>query len=407
MGLMDFFSHDAGQARRKWLDDKANGLVEFVPPELRPWLALGSELNPVTSFERAGQGAQRVADPNVQGWDKVAAVGDTASNMAGFVAPMVAASKGAVPAANAVEDALLGWSQSAGVPQFVTDESGALRVYHGSPHDFDRFSMDKIGTGEGAQAYGHGLYFAENEGIAQSYKGVQGMASVDPMPNVASKQLAAYGDTPKMREFMRLVFPNAGDEKIEAAIATAKNPPTGRMYEVQINANPEDFLDWDKPLSEQPKVLQRLGMSARPEQEIHDEALRLMTEGNAREHGKMWFDFPDLSARIDELQNELDRRAPNVTGQEYYRGGSSDDVAGILSQMGYGNPEVQSQALREAGIPGIRYLDAGSRGAGDGSRNYVVFDENLISILRKYGLIPGAIGAGAYGMQPNQAQAGE
>ena len=27
-------------------------------------------------------------------------------------------------------------------------------AYHGSPHDFDKFDMSKIGTGEGAQAYG-------------------------------------------------------------------------------------------------------------------------------------------------------------------------------------------------------------------------------------------------------------
>ena len=40
-------------------------------------------------------------------------------------------------------------------------------AYHGSPHSFDRFDTSKIGTGEGAQAYGHGLYFAEGEGIAR------------------------------------------------------------------------------------------------------------------------------------------------------------------------------------------------------------------------------------------------
>jgi hypothetical protein len=42
-----------------------------------------------------------------------------------------------------------------------------------------------------------------------------------------------------------------------------------------------------------------------------------------------------------------------------------------------------SIALREAGIPGIRYLDAGSRGAGEGSRNYVVFDDKLIDIVSR------------------------
>jgi hypothetical protein len=42
-------------------------------------------------------------------------------------------------------------------------------AYHGSPHKFDKFQLDKIGTGEGAQAYGHGLYFAENPETAKSY----------------------------------------------------------------------------------------------------------------------------------------------------------------------------------------------------------------------------------------------
>lgn len=43
-------------------------------------------------------------------------------------------------------------------------------AYHGSPHSFDKFDLSKIGTGEGAQAYGHGLYFAESEPVARSYR---------------------------------------------------------------------------------------------------------------------------------------------------------------------------------------------------------------------------------------------
>ena len=54
----------------------------------------------------------------------------------------------------------------------VAPAPGLLGVtaYHGSPHSFDAFSNDAIGTGEGAQAYGHGLYFAENEGVARGYR---------------------------------------------------------------------------------------------------------------------------------------------------------------------------------------------------------------------------------------------
>src|SRR5215831_15817231 len=45
-----------------------------------------------------------------------------------------------------------------------------IRAFHGSPYDFDAFSTGHIGTGEGAQVYGHGLYFAGNEATAQTYR---------------------------------------------------------------------------------------------------------------------------------------------------------------------------------------------------------------------------------------------
>lgn len=55
------------------------------------------------------------------------------------------------------------------------------------------------------------------------------------------------------------------------------------------------------------------------------------------------------------------------------------------------------------GIPGIRYLDQGSRGAGEGSHNYVVFDAATIDILRKYGLA-GLMAGGAGAAATNGSQ---
>ena len=43
-------------------------------------------------------------------------------------------------------------------------------AYHGSPHKFDEFSLDAIGTGEGAQAHGWGLYFAGNKDVSEGYR---------------------------------------------------------------------------------------------------------------------------------------------------------------------------------------------------------------------------------------------
>src|SRR5574343_527293 len=51
----------------------------------------------------------------------------------------------------------------------------AIKVYHGSPHKFDKADSSKIGTGEGAQAYGHGLYWAESPVVANAYANVGAM----------------------------------------------------------------------------------------------------------------------------------------------------------------------------------------------------------------------------------------
>ena len=59
-----------------------------------------------------------------------------------------------------------------------SDDIRYIPAYHGTPHTFaaeegaplGKFSTDKIGTGEGAQAYGHGMYFAERKSVAEWYR---------------------------------------------------------------------------------------------------------------------------------------------------------------------------------------------------------------------------------------------
>ena len=55
------------------------------------------------------------------------------------------------------------------------------------------------------------------------------------------------------------------------------------------------------------------------------------------------------------------------------------------------------KSLSDAGIPGIRYLDQGSRGKDEGTSNYVIFPGNghLIEILKKYGWAPFLAASGA------------
>lgn len=234
-----------------------------------------------------------------------------------------------------------------------------ITAYHGSPHDFNRFDLSKIGTGEGAQAYGHGLYFAENEGVAKSYRD---SLSLDGLGVVARGRLRQHnGDLNQTIEYLRgRVAGNEGNDtpfavnarqalaELESAKAQGINP--GRMYQVRINADPNDFLDWDLPLSQQSEKVRDTVLSMVPENDRYPNSLQ----------GK----DAVLSLQASQPGKFLDRS------------------------------EV-SPMLREAGIPGIKYLDQMSRAAGEGSRNYVVFDDSIIDILKKYGLAGGAIGAGS------------
>ena len=43
-------------------------------------------------------------------------------------------------------------------------------AWHGTPHGFDAFDLGAIGTGEGAQVHGWGLYFAQDRAVSEWYK---------------------------------------------------------------------------------------------------------------------------------------------------------------------------------------------------------------------------------------------
>ncbi len=263
-----------------------------------------------------------------------------------------------------------------------------IRAYHGSPHDFDRFSMSKIGTGEGAQAYGHGLYFAGNEPVAMLYRGnaeeryrrLSGHMS--PKEEYAFDLATRSGDIRDMDVLSGLAQKYGNnisfDEANELARKAVQN--RGRMYEVNIRANPENFLDWEKPISEQsPMVRDALSKAGINKKDIFG--------------GDAWFRAQRIKGYAVK-QDPAGQWGPGANTLEESLAMVDGDKSRVRPLAGV-TPEDRSAALRDAGIPGIKYFDARARAAGEEARNYVVFDENLIDILRKYGLVPGMIGGGA------------
>jgi len=286
-----------------------------------------------------------------------------------------------------------------------------IRAYHSSPHDFDKFewSPRTSMTGEGAQAYGAGLYFAENPSVSdrggdywrqffnKMPSGPERSAAGSMFVNKFDRDLATaqternlkynedraipgrYGDGPDVEEGHRLL----ADEERQALDMLRSGKIVGpRTYEVNINADPNQFLDWDKPLSEQPEAVRRLaGWTPEAEAEYRKasksdtDALLAALEGESQYVPAKMPQPPGailpFSATGDELHQKLFHQARRELEGRGASGAYSARVA---------------EKLREAGIPGIKYLDAGSRGAGEGTRNYVVFDDRLISIIRKYGI---------------------
>jgi len=209
----------------------------------------------------------------------------------------------------------------------AASQAGAI-VYHGSPHKFDAFDSSKIGTGEGAQAYGHGLYLAESPGVAKSY--AENLSRTFDASGDVAKYWRNNGGETAYRAFAK----NAGlsKQEIESVVAGINN--TGTFYKVDL---PDPMigrmLDWDKPVGQQNPRLDN------------------------------WF---------------------NARGEDPYQ-----DAGALYNQIAreQGSSAKAAEYLRRLGIPGIRYLDGGSRGVGEGTSNFVVFPgkEQNLRILERNG----------------------
>jgi hypothetical protein len=149
-------------------------------------------------------------------------------------------------------------------------------------HPLGRFDMSKIGTGEGAQAYGRGLYFAQAEGVGKGYRDQlsEGLGTVDgeSIGGWAAEILDnSKGDPSALRARINMAPDDFWVMNFEEGIAAKDNllgvvdrlesgvstwRPGGAMYEVNIDVEPDELIEWDELIDEQPsKVLDKLEKS--------------------------------------------------------------------------------------------------------------------------------------------------
>ncbi len=267
-------------------------------------------------------------------------------------------------------------------------------AWHGSPHTFDEFKLQHIGSGEGAQAYGWGMYFAGAKEVAEYYRKTTssgdyvsvndrkiGLQNTDELSqeerSAALELLDAGGDFRKASKRVENAYYHPG--RILLALQQlkekgAKIEKGGKLYQVELAPKESDYLDWDKPLSEQSEKVKAALKDA------YDDMVNRETDYHKASELSRKSGFPDsatgqqiyrdlgesLAKRVDEMAD-----GPNPRGWNSVQNTINDRVS---------NEEAASRYLNSIGIPGIRYLDGSSRGKGDGNHNYVIFDDSHVSI---------------------------
>ena len=210
-------------------------------------------------------------------------------------------------------------------------------LYHGSPYSFDRFSMDKIGTGEGFNMFGWGLYFTDVKDVAKSYATNNrintnnryiNLLSTDFNTTDITKSIALletmaedimefdptqYNEINTVLDFLR-------NAKKQGVTNTQDLVERGYVYSVSLNKNLSD--------------------------------LNMIS----------WYDEvpTELSSKIDKVKVE-----PNETFEQLYKR--------------LGTPQEASTYLKELGFDGIKYpTDTLSQNGNQNGFNYVLFTDEII-----------------------------
>lgn len=231
-------------------------------------------------------------------------------------------------------------------------------VFHGTRSDIpptEGFNNDKLLTGEGTNAFGAGHYFAENPATAGTYAR-RNIQRLHPDIESAAKDVESAGgkqqaiktlnsaadttDNPAEAMFLR--------RKAQLIKSGAVDKAAGNLYSVDIpDEHIAKMVDWDAPLSEQPD-------SVRETFAAHGINEANMTGGDA---------YKLLSSKLD--------RALGGADEAYQKGSGGDRAASALLHM--------------RGVPGVKFLDSGSRASGEGTRNLVLFNGKDAKIVGKNG----------------------
>ena len=289
------------------------------------------------------------------------------------------------------------------------DVTMSVRALHASPHSFRKFDTAFMGKGEGAQAYGWGLYFAENPKVNRSYLNqfAQDKATwrfreleasnVDDMarglrdrivfpehvnrfePGVLDAVYSVLGDLSDAR----------GDKgKIEAIKEELRediriNEGYSDQYPQAKRQADAENIAYQYLLDHLDEIEVRTGMPSNYRVELNVEDYLDFMEGGELLFWDKGYGSSTTSRIGDWLLDEGKEEAYSLFNDKdpengYWMGGkiyrSLEDALG--------SPREASEFLLRHGVKGIRYADGFSRWKAEEKQtyNYVIFDGNDIKI---------------------------
>lgn len=302
-------------------------------------------------------------------------------------------------------------------------------AYHGSPYSFDKFTTEKMGTGEGVQAFGWGLYFTDLESIARNYADVLGSKPKILYKGKNINDISEFGDIfyyldpnnsgfipyykiSQVKKMLDLVEEMANSflksnynkedvyeqsyeeesknvlkyiSEIKRNLSDLTIQGGRNLYKVSLHKGktPDQYtwLEWDKPVSN--KISKLIEGKIKSDVRVEKKTFRdgsfefVIINNNSNNTLARITDVKTEKEALEKYQQNFSFKPNQLTGQRLY----SD----LISELGSG--KEASLFLLENGIDGIKYpAESISRGAtSDTARgfNYVVFDDSAITIDEK------------------------
>lgn len=274
-------------------------------------------------------------------------------------------------------------------------------AWHGSPHDFDTFDLGAIGTGEGNQAHGWGLYFAKKKSVSRNYQKVLSKRLGTSNPKLFKVEIPdekTMLDEDKYfkeqnKDIINKIVSAVNDLEIDKRKALLdhykEHPayPVNKEYEkilgkIQSINQDREYIT-DALVNNVSKIKEKIAREAAAEYGYNFDELKA---DNTFEMAKKL--IGEINEKLSALEKEkevegakekikedkiLESIGDTFTKTPY----TGRDVYVALSKA-FGGDKGASEFLNSTGVKGITY-----DGYTDG-RCYVVFDDKAIKVIEKY-----------------------